>query len=145
MTGKEYRTLIVEPLRNDGDLVLTEDLLHPDHRIQGSEPSVVQIDSIGRHSLFEQCVLHVGGLIVPLDMVVAADNKIVDFPVVADFGSRGNSVLEKEIGPTTENRFRIPDNQAHAPVRNGRHARVGLLPLAVRAITIEKTELLVKC
>ena len=88
MIGEKNRTLIVELLRDDCDLILTKYLHHSDYGIEGSEACVVQIDASGRHALVHQRVFHVGGLIIPLHVVVAADDEIVDFPVVVEFRRR---------------------------------------------------------
>ena len=127
MIGEENRTLIVELLRDDCDLILTKYLHHSDYGIEGSEACVVQIDASGRHALVHQRVFHVGGLIIRLHVVVAAHDEIVDFPMVVEFRRRRDAVLEIRIRPTTENAFRTTENQTYTAVGNQRYVGVGLV------------------
>src|SRR5207244_11576793 len=113
MIGEENRTLIVELLRDDCDLILTKYLHHSDYGIDGSEACVVQIDASGRHALVHQRVFHFGGLIIPLHVVVAADDEIVDFPMVVAFRRRRDAVLDIRVRPATEHAFRTPENQSY--------------------------------
>lgn len=104
---------------------MTEDFLYADNRIQGPETGVIEVNAIGGHAFFEQCVFHVERFIVTLSVIVAADDEVIDFAGEEKTGGGVHAVFEEGIGPAADDALGASENETNVAVRNQRYVRVG--------------------
>ena len=127
MRGEEDGTLVVEVLGNDGDIVLAKDFFDTDDRVQCAEAGIIQVDAISGNAFFDEGVFHVGGLVVALRVVVAADDQVVDFIVKEKTCGGAHAIFEIGIGVTTHDFFGTAEDKGDMAMRDRGYIRVGLI------------------
>ncbi len=85
-------------LGNDGALLQTKYVLGPHDGIQSSKTGIITGDGRCRHAGGHQRIPHVSGLIIGGNMVIAADEEMVDFTSLIKSSGSGNALIKVQIG-----------------------------------------------
>lgn len=120
---------VVEALRNDGDAGLAEHLPGANDGIERAKAGVIADDVIGRDARGNEVILHGRGLIVGSDVMISADQKIVDLVRMVKAGRGENPVFEERIDLAAADFFGTAEDERDATVRDfmgiGEQATVG--------------------
>ena len=120
---------VVEALRNDGDAGLTKHLPGANNGIERAKAGVIADDAIGRDARGDEVILHGSGLIVGSDVMISADQKIVDLVRMVKASCGENSVFEEGIDLAAADFFGTAEDERDATVRDfggiGEQAPVG--------------------
>lgn len=87
----------MEVLRNDGEIVLIENLLASDNRIEGPETGIIQCHYILGNTQIQQSLFHIQRFVVITGIVIAAENNVFDFAFFKQPGSSLHSVFKEQI------------------------------------------------
>ena len=111
-------------LRDHGQLPDAKDIAGAHNRIKRPKSGTIAVNSLGRHTRLQQAVSHIGGLIVALGVVVAADQEIIDLARLKQLYGRMNAAVEEWVWRAIAEPPRTSKNQPDMAMRNLRRTRV---------------------
>jgi len=89
--------LIMEALRNDGDAALPEYFFGANDGIERVKTGVIANNVTGRDARLNEVILHGRGFVVGRDVVIAADQEVIDFVRLIQTRGGADSICEKWI------------------------------------------------
>ena len=87
----------MKTLGDDDEVLLTEDALGANDGVESAQARIVTVYVIGRHAFLDEGILHVGGFVVAVAMVVTADQQELDFASVIKLGGGLHTGVKKGV------------------------------------------------